>query len=244
MNRSWSPDPVLSRFISFTVTCPSLQAGESKIKLPLSKGFHPLKGHWIKGINTIILQPMDRKAFTQKLALLGVCPFVITQLTGNEIKATNLSQDEDLKQAQQKKQFIENWLSDLLESMEQQLDRETQEKIVGKCGVGCYNRHSFKQDIATNSHGDLEKLIENYSRNFEVWKDGATVHIRYGAVSSQCYCPAANYRTPKPNDIHCECTRNTHKTIFETALGKPVRVEIAESLRRGGQTCHFIVFPG
>jgi hypothetical protein len=187
---------------------------------------------------------MDRKAFTQKLALLGVCPFVITQLTGNEIKANDLSQDEDLKQVQQKKQFIENWLSDLLESMEQQLDRDTQEKIVGKCGVGCYNRHSFKQDIATTSQGDLEKLIENYSRNFEVWKDGATVHIRYGAVSSQCYCPAANYRTPKPNDIHCECTRNTHKTIFETALGKPVRVDIVESLRRGGQTCHFIVFPG
>lgn len=174
---------------------------------------------------------------------MGVCPFVITQLSNDDIIAADLPKDDDLKQAQQKKQFIENWLSDLLESMEQNLDREALEKIVGQCGVGCYSRHQFKKDIALTSNGNLDKLIENYSRNFEVWKEGSTVHIRYGEISKQCYCPAASYRTPKPNDIHCECTRNTHKTIFETALGKPVRVDIAESLRRGGQTCHFIVYP-
>ncbi len=42
-------------------------------------------------------------------------------------------------------------------------------------------------------------------------------------------------------DVHCECTRATHQAVFETALGRPFRVEIVESLRRGGKTCHFIV---
>jgi len=27
---------------------------------------------------------------------------------------------------------------------------------------------------------------------------------------------------------------------FETALGKQVKVEVVESLRRGGKTCHFV----
>jgi hypothetical protein len=185
---------------------------------------------------------MDRKSFTQKLALLSVCPFVIQNLTGSESETYKVFQDDDLLALQSKKQFVENWLSDLLEAMDKNLDRKTQEKIVGNCGVACFNRHQFKKDIAINGSGDLDKLIESYKKNFEIWKDGGTVHIRYGEVSKSCYCPAANYRTPKPNDIHCECTRNTHRTIFETALGRPFRVEIAESLRRGGKTCHFIVY--
>jgi hypothetical protein len=184
---------------------------------------------------------MDRKSFTQKLALLGMCPFVIQNLSGSEFLTNNVVQEDKLQAIQSQKQFVENWLADLLESMDKNLDRETQEKIVGNCGVACFNRFQFKKDIAINGRGDLDKLIESYKKNFEIWKDGDTVHIRYGEVSKNCYCPAANYRTPKPNDIHCECTRNTHKTIFETALNKPFRVEIAESLRRGGKTCHFIV---
>jgi hypothetical protein len=184
---------------------------------------------------------MDRKSFTQKLALMGVCPFIIRQMSANPVDLADPPQDDALKVVQSQKQFIENWLADLLDSMDKNLDRETREKVVGQCGVGCYNRHQFKKDIALTSNGNLDKLIENYSRNFEVWKEGSTVHIRYGEISKQCYCPAANYRTPKPNDIHCECTRNTHKTIFETALGKPVQVEVAKSLRRGGKTCHFVV---
>jgi hypothetical protein len=185
---------------------------------------------------------MDRKSFTQKLALLGVCPFVIQNLSGSETKINKVIQDDDLQTLQSKKQFVENWLADLLEAIDKNLDRKTQEKIVGYCGEACFNRYQFKKDIAIKGSGDLDKLIDSYRKNFEIWKDGDTVHIRYGEVSKNYYCPAANYREPKPNDIHCECTRNTHKTIFETALGRPFRVEIAESLRRGGKTCHFIVY--
>jgi hypothetical protein len=184
---------------------------------------------------------MDRKSFAQKLTLLGVCPFVLQGLSGSDIASIIPEQDEKVKELQSKKEFVENWLSDLLDSIDKNLDRETQEKIVGNCGKACFNRFQFKKDIAINGSGDLDKLIESYKKNFEIWKDGDTVHIRYGEVSKYCYCPAANYRTPKPNDIHCECTRNTHKAIFETALGRPFRVDVAESLRRGGKTCHFIV---
>jgi hypothetical protein len=185
---------------------------------------------------------MNRKDFTLKLGMLGVCPLVISKLSGAELSPALQDQDEKYKAILGQKQFIENWLSDLLDSMEKHTDRETCEKIVGGCGVRCFERHQFKKDIAIAGKGDLDKLIEAYKKNFEIWKEGDRVHIRYGEVSGQCYCPAANYRQSKPDDIHCECTRNTHKTVFETALGRPFRVDVAESLRRGGKTCHFIVY--
>lgn len=182
---------------------------------------------------------MDRKTFSQKLALLGVCPLIVSKLAASP--DTSLPQDDKYAALESQKKFVENWLSDLLESIDKNLDRPTQEKIVAHCGVQCFNRHQFKKDIAVAGTGNLDKLIEAYKKNFEIWKDGNEVHIRYGEVSGRCYCPAANYREAKPNDIHCECTRNTHKTVFETALGRQFKVDVAESLRRGGKTCHFIV---
>ena len=84
-------------------------------------------------------------------------------------------------------------------------------------------------------------LIAAYSKNFEIWKEGRTVHIRYGKVFARCYCPVVQNIPPKPEDLHCACTRATHQTIFETALGRPINVFIKESLRWGGRTCHFLV---
>lgn len=184
---------------------------------------------------------MDRKTFARNLALLGICPVMIDRLALAGPASVMEGRDDEILQVKAEKEFIGNWLADLLASMDKHLDRETRETLVAECGVACFNRHQFKKDIAIQAEGDLDRLIENYKRNFEIWREGDTIHIRYGEVSSRCYCPAANYREPVPDDIHCECTRNTHKAIFETALGKPFRVDVVESLRRGGKTCHFVV---
>lgn len=183
---------------------------------------------------------MDRKEFTRKLMALGVCPFALSPFLSS---ATPVSKDGDSSTTAMAddKEFVERWLSDLLESMEKVVDRNTMVKIVEGCGKACFNRYQFKQDIAIAGKNDLDKLMEAYKKNFEIWKDGNKVHIRYGETSKQCYCPAAKYREPKPNDIHCECTKMTHQTVFETALGRPFEIKIVETLRRGGKTCHFMV---
>jgi hypothetical protein len=120
------------------------------------------------------------------------------------------------------------------------LDEPTKVKVLAHCGRACFQRFQFKRDIAAQGKGDLDQLIAAYKKNFEVWKDGDVVHVRYGPVSKVCYCPAARYHPAKPHDVHCECTRATHQAIFETALARPVPVEVVETLRRGGKTCHFV----
>lgn len=89
----------------------------------------------------------------------------------------------------------------------------------------------------------VDELIKAYKADFEIWRDGEDkVHIRYGAVNKNgCFCPAAKYRKSKPMDIHCYCTRATHEMIWETALGKPIKIDILQTVRRGDPTCHFLV---
>lgn len=134
--------------------------------------------------------------------------------------------------------FINHWLTDLFAAIETELSPADQLKLMQACGRGCYRRHQFKQDLAAAGQGDADQLIEAYKKNFGVVRDGDLVHIRY---ADHCFCPAARNRPSSgPHDLHCECTRFTHETIFSTALGRPIRVELVESVRRGGQTCHLI----
>ncbi len=187
---------------------------------------------------------MDRKEFLSKSVRLGFCSSALLALNLDALAAAASTPDEKLKALEAEKEFIVNWLADLLDTMDRTLDEKSRVGLIEGCGRGCFNRHKFKRDIAAKGKGDLDALMEAYRQNFEVWRDGDEFHIRYGAVSDHCYCPVAQNIPAKPQDVHCECTKATHQMIFEAALDRPFKVDIVESLRRGGKTCHFVVHLG
>lgn len=166
---------------------------------------------------------------------LGCCAFALVQSIAPAAEQGAAEPPRDPE-----KEFLKGWMTDLFEAMDKHLDQETRVRVMQGCGNGCFRRHDFKVNIAKAGAGDPTKLLEAYKKNFEVWREGQLVHIRYGETSKQCYCPAARYHPALPNDMHCECTRATHQAIFETALAKPVKVSIVQTLRRGGRTCEFV----
>jgi hypothetical protein len=184
---------------------------------------------------------MNRKDFlnTSLQGGLGCCAFVMLESVARAADPPPQQSDAD-----REKEFLKNWMADLFETIDTELDEKTKVKLMAGCGKGCFRRFSFKQDIARSGKGSVDNLVAAYKKNFECWREGKVVHIRYGAVSNQCYCPAARYHPALKHDVHCECTRATHQAVFETALERPVRVEVVESLRRGGKTCHFVAHVG
>lgn len=172
---------------------------------------------------------MDRKDFLR----LGCC--AVTCLAMNSEAATPPCDEKELT-------FIRNWLADLMNTIDTEVDEPTKIKLISGCGRACFNRFQFKQDIAAKGKGSVDKLVEALKSNFEVWRENDVVHVRYGAVNRNgCYCPAARYRPPKPKDIHCYCSRASHESIWQAALGRPIKIDILESVRRGDPTCHFLV---
>lgn len=184
---------------------------------------------------------MERREYLKRIVQYGGCIGCLPLMSFHPDESSVQAQSDDFLKLKGEKEFIQNWLTDLMDTIDKELDESAKQKLMAGCGKGCFDRHKFKQDIAAQGKGNIDRLIEAYSKNFEIWKDGKAIHIRYGETSKGCYCPAARYRPAKSNDLHCECTRNTHKTIFETALGKPVNIIILETVRRGGKTCHFMV---
>ncbi len=185
---------------------------------------------------------MNRKQFVCRTLQLGLgsCTLGALQAVAERPAEAAQHPPDDLAAARAEREFVRNWVSDLVDAIDEQLPREARVRLIEACGRGCYRRHEFKRAIAEQGKGDLDKLIAAYRKNFEIWRDGERVHVRYCEVSGQCYCPVVKARPAKADDLHCECTRATHQSIFEAALGRPVEVEILESLRRGGKTCHFV----
>lgn len=179
---------------------------------------------------------MDRKEFLK----LGCC--AVAFMTTQPVTAVA---EQQASPCDQRLTFTQNFLSDLIETLDNETDEATKIKVMSGCGRGCFNRHQFKKDIAEKGKGSVDKLIEAYKANFEIWREAENknlVHIRYGEKNANgCYCPAANYRPGKKNDIQCYCTRATHQAVWETALGHPVKIDILQSVRRGDPTCHFLV---
>jgi hypothetical protein len=187
---------------------------------------------------------MERKQFLCRTLQLGLgsCGLAalgsVAAAVADDTPPAATAPPDEVTLARMERDFVRNWVSDLLDAAEESLPREQVVRLMEVCGRGCFRRHEFKRQIAEKGKGDLDRLLEAYKKNFEVWRDGGDVHVRYRATSARCYCPVVKTREPRANDAHCECTRTTHH--FETALGRPVKVEVRETLRRGGKTCHFV----
>ncbi|TAM46824.1 MAG: hypothetical protein EPN53_12820 [Acidobacteria bacterium] len=183
---------------------------------------------------------MDRKTFLK--ASLGV---VAASVAGASLRAgaEEAPCAKELENANRESAFVNAWLTDLFAAIDAEVDPPAQVRLLEACGRGCYRRHAFKPEIARKGRGSLANLQRAYAESFESWVEDGALHIRYGKVSKGCYCPAARNRPARPHDLHCECTKATHQTVCEMALGRPCRVEVLETVRRGGRTCHFAVRP-
>ena len=127
---------------------------------------------------------MDRKGFISCCAL-GLFESTAAAETGQKA------------QADREKEFVTNWLTDLFDALDAQLDQDAKVRLMAACGRGCFRRFAFKQEIARLGSGSVDKLVDAYKKNFEVWREEGTVHIRYGAIGKRCYCPAAQYHPAK-----------------------------------------------
>lgn len=189
---------------------------------------------------------MHRKQFlcrTLELGL-GTCGLAALGAVAARVDAGAADTSDELEVARNEAAFVRNWVADLVDTMEEELPRDVQLRLIAGCGRGCFRRHEFKRSIAEQGKGSVDELVTAYKKNFEAWREGETVHVRYGETSSRCYCPVVKDQAPRADDLHCECTRSTHQSIFETALGRPIDVEVVETLRRGGRTCHFVAHVG
>jgi len=91
---------------------------------------------------------MDRKEFLWK----GCCGLVALAAADGSAQSSSADGAEQPKPCDVNDlNFIRNWVTDLMDTIDTEVDEATKIKLLSGCGRGCYRRHQFKQDIATKA---------------------------------------------------------------------------------------------
>ena len=133
------------------------------------------------------------------------------------------------------RKFREAWVAGLMENLERQLDRPARVALMESCGRSCARRGAVKM-----AAGGLDKLIDALAGHIgkeNARREGDAVHVTY----TKCYCPLVGDGPPRLPDAWCECSRGWLLEVFGAAAGKPVQVDLLESIKRGGEKCRFVV---
>ena len=187
---------------------------------------------------------MDRKDFIKKSVQLGIGSGAMLFLgESNTVSAAGAAQSPPGTPCEKKQEFAEAWVKRLMESMDAHLDEQARVKLMEACGRACFRASHGEASQHPLQPDSLEKLLaglKQFAGEDGVRKEGNTITFSYG-TSGRCFCPLVEDGPPKLPDTYCQCSVGYVKEMFERAVGKPVKVDLTESIKRGGKACRFTV---
>ncbi len=167
------------------------------------------------------------------------CLAALTLGDGKAFAAEEQTMENDKENRVQ--QFAQRWVGDVLRGLDEMVDQKTKEAILENCGRSCARDHLLKE--AQKCRGDLNKWLEM----FNSWNGVEARYVSENEVSvayrfsdsGRCFCPIAGENAPEVPGSLCNCSRGWLMEVFDTVTGKPTRVEVLETIKRGGEACRF-----
>jgi len=176
---------------------------------------------------------MDRKQFLGSCAA-GMCACA----TGSLIPASTLTASETPKE-DWRLHFVKQRYAALLGILARRMDGPTLNATLHDLGTAC---SSFGDETTVKYRDDFEgfrKLVKNgVSGDDIVWDRDKNVITMTSPERADCFCPLISVAQHTPA-VACQCSLGWQQHTWETMLQKKVRVELKESVLRGGKRCTF-----
>jgi hypothetical protein len=148
---------------------------------------------------------------------------------------------------QEKYAFSQRYIKRLMDVIDQQLTPEQRTALMEANGRACYrNAHGTRP--LPGGLNELVKLIQTHEGADTIRREGNIIHFRYvqnpaglKVEDGYCLCPLVEQGPPGLSGTFCQCSVGYVTEMFSSAAGKPVKVELTESLKRGGKSCRFVI---
>jgi hypothetical protein len=136
------------------------------------------------------------------------------------------------------------WWKSAVERLEDEVGTKKAVKIMNLCGQKCCGSGTRK----------TAKRLMNESKTMEEFlRKASTYGVTEGDVEyklednktiigtfRRCFCKqVAQTEEPFNNMTYCQCSAEFHKQYFEAAIGKPIEVELEQSIISGAENCIF-----
>lgn len=138
----------------------------------------------------------------------------------------------------QKAQCIQS----MMNILDREVDEKTRWKIMEACGRSCIGHSTLDKALHLQKKSkSLDDLLEqlNMARigGGHLQKEGEIIHASY----DRCYCGSVSQTREPFSSTYCHCSCGWYRQLFETLLGKPVRVELLSSIIQGDDCCRFLI---
>jgi len=134
------------------------------------------------------------------------------------------------------------WIKTLLDNLEK-VDREKGVKVLEDCGRDCCRSNGYYKK-AVESMSKAKDIDEFLNRLEKAWshlhREGDDLYVVY----EKCYCPLGRALMKEYTgqlSAFCNCSRGWIMEMFESALKRPVKVELQKSVVKGDSLCSFKV---
>ena len=157
--------------------------------------------------------------------------------------------DTTPERAVKRMEFSDLWVKRFFNVIDRTLDPETRKKLMMANGQNCYQDwiQETKQKIDPI---DFEKWAERVAQRpprEDLKVEGRTIFYQYsgsaetGAASPEgvCLCPMVESKPAGLSPTYCQCSVGYVKETFDLRFGRPVQVELLDSVLRGGKRCKF-----
>ena len=138
------------------------------------------------------------------------------------------------REAALKKQ-IHGYLKSLMDNLDGNLAEAERVAVQEANGRACAARGG-SLDLAKSFKGDVDAFLAEMRKHVgegNAVRRGRTIHLAY----EKCFCPLVADLKEPISPSYCLCTRGWTKAVYEALTGKPVRVALRASIKRGDPKC-------
>ncbi|MBU7043925.1 MAG: hypothetical protein HXS47_10070 [Theionarchaea archaeon] len=136
------------------------------------------------------------------------------------------------------------YMKTVIERLENSAGIDVAENIMKGCGYKCCGKTSQNRARTLMKEStSLEECIEKLNKTGLgggrlTMQDSHTITGGY----DRCYCGQVKHtRVLFPSLTYCHCSTGWYAQLFETILGRPVAVDILQSIICGADSCEFVI---
>lgn len=160
-----------------------------------------------------------------------------------------MSEPEKKPRSEERIAFAEKWVKRFIDVLDNNLDENTRKKIMMANGKACLLAwyKEIGRQVKPVTLEQFTNWIKNKVKDGSYQCEGNVIYFQYmsaaetGLPSDEgaCLCTLVETKPEGLSGTYCHCSVGYVKEMHEQYLGRPVEVELIESVLRGGKRCRF-----
>jgi hypothetical protein len=158
--------------------------------------------------------------------------------------------DKSVERAAKRMEFGDGWLRRFFGAVDETLDEPSRKRLMMANGKACYVAYAGppKKQPGPDALEKFTAAVAKKGKDIGYSIDGKVISYEFigsaetGQASPEniCLCPMAEAQKAGAfSPTYCLCSVGYVKEMHERILGRPVEVELVDSVLRGGRRCKF-----